>query len=301
MTEKTTCCTLRATEFTEQMNAAREVHNFLHLNASAAEPARYPSQLCPCEDRISHIATIIRKHFPSAARPSGDGQPASQPVEGQLLDAIESRRGEPVPSTADVASSMRQYPELAQPVEGQQAQGAKELFDRLLDEGFLDQDEVKTWTLAETEDCLRIMGEFVAAHPPAEPRCPKCKTGELLIEHECQNGDYFVACSNHKCAFRLMRGPFLVELAQFFAPPSGEGDKGPVPQESAFDITSPSNRYKACPKCGAAQGMGLSTRSGALSVLCTSCDFRGPSGKTDKETFDAWNNIARGAGEGDKG
>lgn len=75
------------------------------------------------------------------------------------------------------------------------------------------------------------------------------------------------------------------------------GRSGPV--SKPFDITDGRNRYRPCPNCGAAEGMGLAWFRGTLAVECCYCGHRGPeirgkpSAERDKAAFDGWNSPMR--------
>jgi len=71
-------------------------------------------------------------------------------------------------------------------------------------------------------------------------------------------------------------------------------------KEEPFNITDGKNRYRPCPECGMAEGMGLVQREGRLHVLCVACQFLGPGvpnprpcWQTEKKAFDYWNALPR--------
>ena len=63
-----------------------------------------------------------------------------------------------------------------------------------------------------------------------------------------------------------------------------------------FDISDGKNKYEPCPKCGALDGMGITSRGG-MHVVCGYCNHDGKAfvvdrsnpTAADKLAFDAWN------------
>ena len=205
-----------------------------------------------------------------AARPSGDGQPAllhkpNDPLPegcfcqpGKCAAPVIMGRQMPCPDPQKAAGIVRccengnfgdghecrkQPPEPAsQPVEGQQAQGAKELAKKILSNcawRFV-HPEGMTWGTPQQviDKQIELSAEMIlAAHPPAEPSAAQLAKARYQVEFDetaasigTKEGltDWSMQSTNYKRAQIIQAGKWLAALRslRIFAPPSGEGDKG---------------------------------------------------------------------------